>query len=664
MMALERVPGLGQRLADKLREHFDGEDAAMAALQSGDISRIASVNGVSPKRALALARAASGDDGGFLATREAEKLHAQLIEAMRQHAACAASRERLALLTPIQNPESRWTVVDAARALVASGAVADLADTWKGLARPRSPTGRHDRVVVTRQDRPELAKQCRVLTPGPDETWRDYRVFKQVSWIGEGAPLDAPEGWLVLPEDAVDAMALPEATLAWFRTNSTLLGLVADLVQRWPTLSAVKGAQPVLNRLAPMIADLADLEDLLHDVGDDGNPDLLHDVADRLWPTIKGLETQVRERVEEAMAEAQLALTGADMLDALANGAGLQRRLRAATMEAIESAIEEANAALSEFLNGTGLRMPQRLFKDGWPLKVDRKEVDLLVEDLERRIAADEAAELLRLSGALAPLRVVCGEAIEAMIELDQWLSVARWSEAHRCVRPTMVEHGLVVVEGRHPLLGIEPDPVTYGVGRSAEKGDQQTVALLTGANSGGKTTLLELLGFTCILAHMGLPVPAAEARVGRVKHLQVLAKAGGTQSAGALEQTLVDLAEVVSDPTSKLILADELEAITEPGAGARIIAGMLLAAEAHPDTSMVLVTHLAPAIIEATGRDDLRIDGIEARGLDEDLELIVDRTPRRNHLARSTPELIVRRLVERSEGPAKAVFASILEAF
>ena len=94
MMALERVPGLGQKLAEKLREHFDGEDAAMAALRSGDISRIAAVNGVSPKRALALARAASGDDGGFLATREAEKLHAQLIEAMRQHAACAASRER------------------------------------------------------------------------------------------------------------------------------------------------------------------------------------------------------------------------------------------------------------------------------------------------------------------------------------------------------------------------------------------------------------------------------------------------------------------------------------------------------------------------------------------------------------------------------------------
>jgi len=123
-------------------------------------------------------------------------------------------------------------------------------------------------------------------------------------------------------------------------------------------------------------------------------------------------------------------------------------------------------------------------------------------------------------------------------------------------------------------------------------------------------------------------------------------------------------LADVVSDPTPKLILADELEAITEPGAGSRIIAGMLLAARSQPDTCMMLVTHLAPAIIKASKCDDLRVDGIEASGLDSDLELIVDRTPKRNHLARSTPELIVKRLVERSKGHAKELFGDILQMF
>ena len=60
----------------------------------------------------------------------------------------------------------------------------------------------------------------------------------------------------------------------------------------------------------------------------------------------------------------------------------------------------------------------------------------------------------------------------------------------------------------------------------------------------------------------------------------------------------------------------------------------------------------------------EIRIDGIEARGLDEDLELVVDRTPIRNHLAQSTPELIVRRLAARAQGPSASIFASLCESF
>ena len=124
-----------------------------------------------------------------------------------------------------------------------------------------------------------------------------------------------------------------------------------------------------------------------------------------------------------------------------------------------------------------------------------------------------------------------------------------------------------------------------------------------------------------------------------------------------------MQLAEVVSSPTAKLILADELEAITEPGAGAKIIAGMLEAANKHEHTCMLLVTHLAKDIMDATELD-LRVDGIEAKGLNQNLELIVDRNPRRNYLARSTPELIVKRLVQRASGSSQEVFTSILERF
>ena len=78
----------------------------------------------------------------------------------------------------------------------------------------------------------------------------------------------------------------------------------------------------------------------------------------------------------------------------------------------------------------------------------------------------------------------------------------------------------------------------------------------------------------------------------------------------------------------------------------------------------MVLVTHLAPAILAEMPDKDVRIDGIEAQGLDENMELIVDRTPKRNYLARSTPELIVKRLIERSDGDSKSIFKDILKMF
>ena len=216
---------------------------------------------------------------------------------------------------------------------------------------------------------------------------------------------------------------------------------------------------------------------------------------------------------------------------------------------------------------------------------------------------------------------------------------------------------------GRHLLLEGDAEPVDYALGPTAPAGDRQRVALLSGANSGGKTTLLETMAQTVILAHCGLPVAADAARVGLSDRLHFLAKARGAQYAGALEHTLLSLAQVVTSPEPKIVLADELEAITEPGAGARILAALLEAAAVNPATVLVLVTHIAPQIRDACTAE-LRIDGIAARGLDAQLELIVDRTPRRNHLARSTPELIVRRLVERAEGAERELFARVLGKF
>ena len=662
-MVLSALPGVGERLAKKMTDHFGSEEAALSSLKSGDIGQIAEIEGVSPKRALALARSIAGDNGQFLATKEAIKLHQQLIDQIANFTASPATKSRLQLLTPLDDSSQRRELIQAAMEFLTNEQeiATLLADSLKHIIAPKSNAERYDRVVVSKKPMDELKKYCRVIIPAESETWKDYTVFNKVTWVGSGAPNDIPDGWIVLGSNPEQELILPEMTLDWFKKNRKTLTALSEIIT---TLSETVSTSQFIGNIESGLLGLEELPELLFTLFEDGDTERAEQVKDELWSYCKELENDVNLEVEKAMNDAKLALSGAELLEALADGSGFQRRLKEATGYVIENAMQQAVNRLSQFMEGSGVRSPPIIFTTDWPAKLDRQVIEKIDESLEKRISAQKSNHIYSMAKKLGPLKVKCESAIRSLVIVDQWLTIARWSNHYSCVMPKMVSHGIWIDQGRHILLGIEADPVTYGLGKAAPKDDQQQLALLTGANSGGKTTLLELLAHTCILAHMGLPVPAKQACVGKVDALHILAKAGGTQSAGALEQTLVDLATVVSDPTPKLILADELEAITEPGAGARIIAGMLLAARAQKDTTMMLVTHLAPAIIEASDVDDFRVDGIEARGLDAELELIVDRTPIRNHLARSTPELIVKRLVERSNGHAKALFGDILKMF
>lgn len=660
-MVLTKLPGVTERMASKMKEHFGSEEAVVSTLAAGDVGRLAEVEGLSVKRALSLARSYAGGEGSFLATKEAQKLHQHLLAHIQSFASCSATRERMGLLMPVADPEPRRRLAAAAMNLNAPW-LETQREAWSHLGRLKEKQERYERVVVSPEPLDHLKKFCRVLQPTEQESWKDYTVFKTVSWLGPGAPMEAPDGWLVLGSSPDEALILPERTIDWFTHNRKTLDVLCGVIEAMKANQFPKNQ--ALEALRNALAPLSDLPETMSMLGDASSIEDVARIKDELWKTVKQLEGDVNQQVESAMNDAKMALSGAELLEALADGTSFQRKLRDATGHVIQEAMQQAREHLAAFLEPARLRCPFDIFTDAWPAKIDRQTIDGIDAALESKLKAEQTDHLVNLARQLGPLKTHCEVAVSRLIEADQWLSIARWAHHDRCVMPELVDHGMWLEEGRHILLGMEPDPVTYGLGHAAIKGDQQSLALLTGANSGGKTTLLECMAYACILGHMGLPVPAARARIGKVEALHILAKAGGTQSAGALEQTLVELATVVSDPTPKLILADELEAITEPGAGARIIAGMLLAAEAQQDTTMLLVTHLAPAILAATKRDDLRVDGIEASGLGADLELLVDRTPKRNHLARSTPELIVKRLVEKSSGHAKALFGDILGMF
>ena len=133
----------------------------------------------------------------------------------------------------------------------------------------------------------------------------------------------------------------------------------------------------------------------------------------------------------------------------------------------------------------------------------------------------------------------------------------------------------------------------------------------------------------------LGLPL-VGEFSIPLFTEVYYFAKNKGSASKGAFETLLSQMSNI--NPGSKtLILADEIEAVTEPG-----VAGKIISATAEYFISkncfLILATHLGHEI-------GARIDGIEATGLDENFELIVNHNPVLGRLAHSTPELIVEKM-------------------
>ncbi|KTG10397.1 DNA mismatch repair protein [Haloprofundus marisrubri] len=275
-----------------------------------------------------------------------------------------------------------------------------------------------------------------------------------------------------------------------------------------------------------------------------------------------------------------------------------------------------------------------------------------LSADLRERVDEREDSVAADLHETIENARDDIDIAVDAVEDSAFALSLARFADAYDLVRPELGGNddqpfGVAAVEARHLFLDDDVQPVTYAVGHHTLSGEPQPpaderVTVLTGANSGGKTTLLETLCQVALLAAMGLPVPASRAQVGDFDTV-VFHRRHASFNAGVLESTLKSIVPPLSGEGRTLMLVDEFEAITEPGRAADLLGG-LVGLTVDRNAVGVYVTHLADDLSPLPAA--ARIDGIFAEGLTPDLKLRVDYQPRFGTVGKSTPEFIVSRLV------------------
>ena len=644
-MELESVPGVGAKTAEALTHLEDPE----RALREGDVAALARAPGVSPGRAARIARAAirerHDDPGGFAATDRAEDIHSEALALLQERAVTDYASRRLETLYPsgadsrieevreftrmatARDPET--AVLDALSAVEPLSAPDDVRVRERCLA-----TGDAERYAQAQEAVPELSVELVEDSRQLAELARGYTTVVALDERFVGA--DVPGDVRVDPDALSNPVSVvPERTLSFFTRNRDRLRAAAT-VHRRADLTAPCDLDALAEALAVLDSDGS--------VRGDEELDRLADAVADVDAAVSGAERLANTHLRDAIEARDVTIEGTDLLSLAERGAGVDSLLERELADEFETAISRARETLVETLGLQDLApLARRVFEERptYPVEHEENAVRRLREELTAM--RDRRAERRKRETAeqLAGLRPDCEQLVERALELDVELAIARFARDFDCTMPTLGGEGIAIEGGRSPLLDVSfeaVEPVDYRV---------DGVTLLSGVNSGGKTSLLDLVALVTTLAHMGLPVPAERARVGRVEELHYHAKSQGSLDAGAFESTLREFGDLVTDISERrrvLVLVDELESITEPGASALIVAG-ILEALADRDATAVFVSHLAREIREAAGTD-LAVDGIEAHGL-VDGELQVDRSPTKGSLARSTPELIVEKLAD-----------------
>jgi dsDNA-specific endonuclease/ATPase MutS2 len=646
-MELTAISGVGEKTAAALAELDDPE----RALREGDVATLANAPDISAGRAATIARAAvrydHGVDGEFLATDRARDCYESILDLLKARAVTDYAAHRMATFVPtgaVSRIEEVRALVDRATSHEVDEATLDALANVEPLADP-PPTRVRDRCLATADAEtyaaaeeavPELSVEIVDDARGLAELARSYATVIVLDETFAGVDVD---GDIRVRPGALEdpATVVPERLLSFFAANRNIL-LAAARVHE------TAGMEP------PCALDA--LQDALARLDDDGTPvgddelDRLITAVDDLDAAVGTAESAANDHLRTAIRERDVTIEGTDFLSLVEQGARVDALLSRELADEFDCAVQKARDRLVDVLAlDDEADIAERIFggEPTFPLEHDESAVSRLRTELTA--ARDRRAARLKteLADDLRALREPADRLVRNALEHDVELAVARFAADFDCTLPEIDADvsGVAVEGGRSPLLDVAFEnvaPVDYSV---------SGVTLLSGVNSGGKTSTLDLLGLVTVLAHMGLPVPADAARVERVDELHYYAKSQGTLDAGAFEATLRDFADLADGTDSRLVLVDELESITEPGASAKIIAGILESLD-RGDITAVFVSHLAAEIRDAAGVS-VAVDGIEAVGL-VDGELRVNRSPVTDHLARSTPELIVEKLAENTD--------------
>ena len=147
----------------------------------------------------------------------------------------------------------------------------------------------------------------------------------------------------------------------------------------------------------------------------------------------------------------------------------------------------------------------------------------------------------------------------ELIAQMDVLTSFAKAANEHNYIKPVFGSE-MAIIEGRHPCIEFQPD-VTF-IANDCAMDVTSNVQIITGFNTGGKSTYLRMVGVICLLAHIGSFVPASDCTVPLLDGIFCRVGAGDSLIRGrsTFMNEMLEANSVLQTATKKsLVLIDEL---------------------------------------------------------------------------------------------------------
>ncbi len=636
-ITLQNIKGIGDKISEKIIKSVGGEEELQKIVEDVDVERIINIDGISQRKAIDIMnQLLNNPKDEFIKSDRAMELYEDIINKILAYSNTKYSKNRILLLSPskdIEKINSQLDFVMDAKQHVSQLPIIKLRGLMKNLKEVEEVKAEYDpsKAILVESDEDNsyltdlgLNQYYPILTASDSPLLREelmnydlvFYVYSQGILDFEGMP-----NLVMINIEDNDYEIVPEKIINFFIQNK-------DLFTRVHEIQKIRNKESVLGEIIPIIDEVniidkreVDIEKLVYS--------LKEDMDDELEKSIK-----------------QVDLEGDEILNLLNNNFPPK----------IKKIFDEIINKRKEIIyEKTGIRFDPFLRK--YPIEIDDTEIERIILQQSSKKENDIFDIKRNAAIELNSIKEKAIKEVEDVIKFDYEFSLGSFAYEYDLCRPEFSEE--IELNGAlHLELALKKDKdqiqkVDYKLTQD------ENIALLTGANSGGKTTLLETLTQISIMAQIGLPVSADSAKIKLFDEIYHFSKKRSLD-AGAFESFLNVFIPIVTTDSEKLVLLDELEGITELDAAVKIISTFIDMIK-ESNSYGIIVTHMARELMNYT---DIRVDGIEAKGLDENYNLIVDRTPKMNFLAKSTPELILKRIYEKSDDELKAVYSRILEKF